>query len=52
MEKEMEMVEDLGDIEFQLEQDEDNNLDIQQNEDDMEDINDNAYEDYFDSEYN
>jgi hypothetical protein len=45
-------LEDLGDMEFQQDQDEDDNLDIQQNEEDMEDINDNAYEDYFDSEYN
>jgi len=51
-------MEDLGETEildeliFENERDEDDNLDVQENEDDYEDMNDNANEDYFDSEYN
>ena len=45
-------MEDLGELIFENERDEDDNLDVQENENDYEDMNDNANEDYFDSEYN
>ena len=54
--RDFESIEDLGENEDELiyanEQDEDNNLNLQEEEDDYEDINENAYEDFFESEYN
>lgn len=55
--EEIEILEDLGEIEndniiYATENDEDDNLDTQQNEDDYEDMNENAYEEHFESEYN